>query len=49
LLGGFGIGIGLGLQDLVKDFAAGLMLLGERRLNVGDALQIQVTSSAACN
>jgi small-conductance mechanosensitive channel len=41
LLGGFGIGVGLGLQDLVKNFAAGLTLLGERRLNVGDALQIQ--------
>jgi small-conductance mechanosensitive channel len=40
LLGGFGIGLGLGLQDLVKNFAAGLTLLGERRLNVGDALQI---------
>ena len=40
LLGGFGIGLGLGLQDLVRNFAAGLTLLGERRLNVGDALQI---------
>lgn len=41
LLGGFGVGIGLGLQDLVKNFAAGLTILGERRLQVGDAIQIK--------
>ena len=40
LLGGFGIGIGLGLQDLVKNFAAGLTLLFERRVQVGDMVQI---------
>jgi potassium efflux system protein len=40
LLGGFGVGVGLGLQDLVKNFAAGLTLLIERRVHVGDALQI---------
>ena len=40
LIGGFGVGIGLGLQDLVKNFAAGLTLLFERRVHVGDALQI---------
>jgi len=40
LLGGFGVGIGLGLQDLAKNFAAGLTLLIERRAHVGDALQI---------
>jgi potassium efflux system protein len=35
-----GIGIGLGLQDLVKNFAAGLTLLFERRLHVGDVLEM---------
>jgi potassium efflux system protein len=40
VLGGFGVGIGLGLQDLVKNFAAGLTLLFERRVHVGDTLQI---------
>lgn len=40
MLGGLGIGIGLGLQDLVKNFAAGLTLLFERRVHVGDAVQI---------
>jgi small-conductance mechanosensitive channel len=41
LLGGLGVGIGLGLQDLVKNFAAGLTLLLERRVHVGDAVEIQ--------
>ena len=40
MLGGLGIGIGLGLQDLVKNFAAGLTLLLERRVNVGDTLEM---------
>jgi len=40
LLGGFGVGIGLGLQDVVKNFAAGITLLLERRVHVGDAVQI---------
>ena len=40
LLGGLGVGIGLGLQDLVKNFAGGLTLLFERRVHVGDTVQI---------
>ena len=40
LLGGLGVGVGLGLQDFVKNFAAGLTLLFERRVHVGDAVQI---------
>jgi small-conductance mechanosensitive channel len=40
MLGGLGVGIGLGLQDLVKNFAAGITLLFERRVHVGDAIQI---------
>jgi small-conductance mechanosensitive channel len=40
LLGGLGVGIGLGLQDLVKNFAAGLTLLLERRVHPGDVVQI---------
>jgi potassium efflux system protein len=40
MLGGLGVGIGLGLQDLVKNFAAGLTLLFERRVHVGDAVQV---------
>ena len=40
LLGGLGVGVGLGLQDFVKNFAAGLTLLFERRVHVGDAVQL---------
>lgn len=40
LMGGLGVGIGLGLQDVVKNFAAGITLLLERRVHVGDAVQI---------
>jgi small-conductance mechanosensitive channel len=40
LLGGLGVGVGLGLQDFVKNFAAGLTLLLERRVHVGDVVQI---------
>lgn len=40
MFGGLGIGIGLGLQDLVKNFAAGVTLLFERRVHVGDMVQI---------
>jgi potassium efflux system protein len=40
MLGGLGVGIGLGLQDLVKNFAAGLTLLFERRVHVGDTVQM---------
>jgi small-conductance mechanosensitive channel len=41
LLGGLGVGVGLGLQDVVKNFAAGLTLLLERRVHVGDVIQLQ--------
>ena len=40
LLGGLGVGVGLGLQDLVKNFAAGLTLLLERRVHPGDVVEI---------
>lgn len=40
LMGGLGVGIGLGLQDVVKNFAAGLTLLLERRFQVGDTVEI---------
>jgi small-conductance mechanosensitive channel len=40
MLGGLGIGLGLGLQDLVRNFAAGLTLLFERRVHVEDVLEL---------
>lgn len=38
--GALGIGIGLGLQGLVQNFVAGLVLLFEQPIHVGDAVQL---------
>jgi small-conductance mechanosensitive channel len=35
-----GVGIGFGLKDLVNNVICGLVVLSERRINVGDAVQI---------
>jgi small-conductance mechanosensitive channel len=41
LLGGaFGIGVGFGLQNIVNNFVSGLIVLFERPVRVGDAVQI---------
>jgi small-conductance mechanosensitive channel len=40
LAGAFGVGIGIGLQNVVANFVAGLILLLERRIHVGDSVQI---------
>jgi small-conductance mechanosensitive channel len=36
--GALGVGLGFGLQDLVKNFAAGLVLLMDRSIKVGDRI-----------
>ncbi|MDN5278440.1 MAG: hypothetical protein PWR01_2405 [Clostridiales bacterium] len=43
LMGAFGIGIGFGLQNIVNNFASGLILLFERSIKVGDVVQIGPT------
>jgi potassium-dependent mechanosensitive channel len=40
LAGAFGVGVGLGLQSAVANFVAGLILLLERRIQVGDSIQL---------
>jgi len=40
LAGAFGVGIGIGLQNVVANFVSGLILLLERRIHVGDLVQI---------
>ena len=40
VLGGFSIGIGLGLRDLANNYACGLLLLIERPVRVGDTVSI---------
>ena len=40
IAGGLGVGIGLGLQGLVNNFVSGIVVLYERRINVGDAVQL---------
>lgn len=44
LAGGLGVGIGLGLQDATKNFVSGLTLLLERKLKVGDFVQLDTLS-----
>ncbi|MDJ0533720.1 MAG: mechanosensitive ion channel [Xenococcaceae cyanobacterium MO_207.B15] len=41
IIGGLGVGIGFGLQDVTKNFVSGLTLLVERTVKVGDFVQVE--------
>jgi small-conductance mechanosensitive channel len=44
LAGAFGVGIGFGLQSVVNNFVCGLILLFERPIHVGDAVEVGTIS-----
>jgi small-conductance mechanosensitive channel len=44
LVGGLGVGIGFGLQNVVNNFVSGLILLFERPIRAGDILEVGATS-----
>jgi potassium efflux system protein len=44
IIGGLGVGIGFGLQNLTKNFASGLTLLLERQIKVGDFIEFDGVS-----
>ena len=45
--GAVGVGVGLGLQGVVKEFVSGLVLLFDDILNVGDYIELPSNGSAA--
>jgi len=45
--GALGVGIGLGLQDIVKNFVCGIILLFDRSIEVGDYVELEDGTAGA--
>jgi small-conductance mechanosensitive channel len=44
LAGALGVGIGFGLQNIVGNFVSGLVILGERPIQIGDRVQLDAST-----
>ena len=49
IVGALGVGIGFGLQNIVANFMAGLILAFERPINIGDTIEVDMEMGVVTN